>query len=83
MTHPWKYDWVPKHTSRKVPQKRAAANLKVPREREPDVIAAYAKLSARKVGGMFGISHQAVLDIVRKNGGMVRPHGVGPESFAG
>lgn len=48
----------------------------ISKETRLDIVGHYKYLSARKVAAMFGVSHEYVLQIVKKFGRKVRPRGV-------
>lgn len=62
---------------RKRPSYPKRSHPKFSADVEQQIVAVYAKVPAREVGKVLGlaISHQGVLDIVRRHGGVVRVQG--------
>ena len=49
---------------------------KIKPAKHAEIVRLYDKIGARAVGKKFGVSHQAIINIVRKSGGKVHPVGV-------
>lgn len=57
---------------------RVMANYmrKIPVKKHPEILRLYAVMSARSLAKRYKVSHQAIINIVRDNGGDVRHVGI-------